>query len=245
MRKRKGLRFAFVAVITLVAWSAVAAPASAGEAKTTHRSIHELVRAQGTYCFPDGSGGCLLFAPPVPNYIFFQATATTWIAAVDYAGLEDSWLKGVSHGDQSFRTKFSGTVDEQRLPDGRAEITIKLHTEREAARVFLPPDTLLFGNTTPAVHDGARAAVGESSFEFVFINPTPGMPLPDFVQLFVAPLPGQEFVRSEIRATAKGPLHSAFGVPDGTPGRMTMDMIATAANPSAREVLNLSVINDD
>jgi hypothetical protein len=245
MTRRTTLRRALVVALTLTACLSVVAPASAGTAKTTHRSIQEVVRAQGTYCFPDGSGGCVLFDPPVPNYIFFEALATQWVGAVDYAGLEDSWLKGASNGEQSFRTKFSGTVLERPLPDGRAEITIKLITQRAATRVFLAPDTLLFGNTTPAVLAGARPALGESRLDFVFINPAVGMALPDFVQLFVAPLPGQEFIRSEIRATAEGPLHSAFGVRDGTRGRMTMDMIATAANPSAREVLELSVIKDE
>lgn len=245
MTRGTTLRRAIVVALTVTACLSAVMPASAGTSKTVHRSIQELVRAQGTFCFADGSGGCTLFDPPVPNYIFFQATTTQWIVAVDYAGLEDGWLKGVSQGDQSFRTKFAGTVIERPLRDGRAEITISLHTERAAARVFLAPDTMLFGNTTPDVHAGARAALGESTLDFVFINPAVGMPLPDLGQVGFAPIAGQEFVSLHFRAVATGPLHAAFGVPEGTRGRMTVDMISTAANPSAREILKLSPIEED
>jgi hypothetical protein len=245
MPGRRALRRSFVAVLALVAVLSAVLPASAEGDKSIHRSIQQLVRAQGTYCFPDGSGGCTMFDPPVANYIYFASSVTNWIGAVDYAGLEDRWLKAASDGRRSFHTKFSGTVIERRLADGRAEIVIHLQTEDAAARVFLPPDTLLFGNRTPAVLAGAQPALGESTLDFDFINPKPGMPLPDLIQTGFVPLPGQEFVQLHIRAVATGPLHAAFGVPEGTRGRMLMDMVSTAANPSAREVLTLTAVNED
>jgi len=246
MRRQSSLWRGIVVAVTMAAGLSAISPASAAGPDTkTHRSIQELVRAQGSYCFPDGSGGCFLFFPPVKNYIFFEVLATGWIAAVDYAGLEDRWLKDASDGERRFGTKFSGTVTERGLPDGRAEITIKLHTKRAAARVFQSDGTLLFGNTTPNVLAGAQPAIGESSLEFIFINPTVGMPLPDLGQVGFAPIPGQEFVRLAFQATATGPLHAAFGVKDGTRGRMTVDMISTAANPSVKEIIDLKVVRDD
>jgi len=244
MAKKTAFRLAVVLALGITSLLISAAPASAND-KVIHRSIQELVRAQGTYCFADSSGACTLFAPPVANYIFFQATATQWIAAVDYAGLENAWLKNASFGRQSYRTRFSGTVDERPLRDGRADIKIRLRIERAAARVFLPDGTLLFGNASPSVLTGAKPAIGESSLDFEFINPRVGMPLPDLLQVGFANITGQDFVILHMRSEATGPLHAAFGVPEGTRGRMVVDMISTAANPSAREVLQLSTLPDD
>jgi hypothetical protein len=247
MRRQSSLWRGIVVAVSMIAGVSAMSPALAASPDTKiHRSIQELVKAQGSFCFPDGFGGCLLADPPVKNYIFFLVNATGWIAAVDYAGLEDRWLKDTSDGNRTFGTKFSGSVTELALPDGRAEITIKLHTKRVAARVFQQSDgTLLFGNTTPDVLAGAQPAIGESSFEFIFINPSVGMPLPDLVQVAFAPIPGQEFVRSEFQASATGPLHAAFGVKDGTRGRMRVDMISTAANLSVKEIIDLKVIRGE
>jgi hypothetical protein len=246
MRRQSSLwRSIAIAVSTIAALSTFTPALSASPETKMHRSIQELVRAQGSYCSPDGSGGCILFVPPVKNYIFFGVGATGWGAAVDYAGLEDRWLRDASGGEQRFGTKFSGTVTERRLADGRAEITIRLNTKRAAARVFQSDGMLLFGNTTPDVLTGAKPAIGNSSFEFVFINPTVGMPLPDLGQVVFAAIPGQEFVRSTFQATATGPLHAAFGVKEGTQGRMRVDMISTAANPSVKEIIDLRVVRDD
>jgi hypothetical protein len=245
MRRQSLLWRGIVVAVGMVAGVTTMNPALAASPDTKiHRSIQDLVAAQGTFCFPDGSGGCFLADPPVKNYIFFLVNATGWIAAVDYAGLEDRWLKDASDGSRTFGTNFSGSVTELALPDGRAEITIKLHTKRAVARVFQSDGTLLFGNTTPDVLAGAKPAIGDSSFEFIFINPSVGMPLPDLVQAAFAPIPGQEFVRSEFQASATGPLHAAFGVKDGTPGRMRVDMISTAANLSVKEIIDLRVVGD-
>jgi hypothetical protein len=135
-------------------------------------------------------------------------------------------------------------VTERALGDGRSELRVILHTRHVAARAFTG-DTPLFGYTTPEVLAGAPAATGESTFEFTFINPAFGMPLPDLAQVVFAPLPGQEVELSHFRATATGPLRAGFGVPDGTRGRMFVDMISTAGNPSVREVIDLRVVGHD
>lgn len=245
MAHRTTLRLAAIVALAVLTTLSAAAPVGAASAKPIHRSLQELVRAQGTLCVPDGAGGCLLFNPPVANYIFFGAAATERIAAVDYAGLEDRWLQQASGGSQSFHTGFSGTVTERPLGDGRAEVSILLHTRHEVARVFLFDGTLIFGNTTPDVLAGAQPAFGESTFDFVFINPTVGMALPDLGQIVFAANPGQVFVSSHFRAVATGPLHAAFGVSEGTRGQMMVDMISTASNPSVREIITLKALQDE
>ena len=250
MRSTTIFRRAFVFLIAAVAALSSVAPASAEEDnhRLIHRSIQELVTAQGTLCWPqpDGSAGCFLFFPPAANYILFVVTPTLMVAAVDYAGLEDRWLKQASNGHRSFHTSFSGTVTERPLSDGRAEIKFNLHTKHAASRAFLLADgTPLFGYTTPEILAGAQPALGESTFEFAFIQPHVGMPLPDLGQVGFAPIPGQEFEWSHFRSVTTGPLRAGFGVADGTRGRMRVDMISTAANPSVKEIIDLRVIKDD
>ena len=43
--------------------------AQSASAQTVHRSIDEFVAAQGTFCIDDGAGGCVLFVPPVANFV--------------------------------------------------------------------------------------------------------------------------------------------------------------------------------
>ena len=40
-----------------------------GQGGATQRPISEFVSAQGTFCRPDGAGGCTLFVPPLLNFL--------------------------------------------------------------------------------------------------------------------------------------------------------------------------------
>ncbi len=84
------------------------------------RPISDFVSMQGTFCFPDGSGGCIIFVPPVANFIGESAPATNRCASVDYAGLTNAVVP--------LGTKTDGTIIERPLADGRAEVTVVLHT---------------------------------------------------------------------------------------------------------------------
>lgn len=239
------LKFWLVLLLVVTGSAVVTMPAGAIGATIIPRSIHEAVNRQGTFCFtPPGSAGCFLFDPPVANYIFFQRSDNLWTTAVDYAGLEDRWLREHGANHLGFMTTFSGTVTERPLADGRAEITVELHTDNALARAFVSnPDgssTPLFGYTPTEVLAGAQPATGSSDFEFLYIAPRVGMPLQDFVVPgFIHP---EWFESLHFRAQATGPLRSGFGVPNGTPGRMTVDMISTQTDCCVREVLNLSVV---
>lgn len=189
-------------------------------ATTTKRPLAEFVAAQGTYCFDDGAGGCLLFEPPVQNFLGQNDPVRGLSMSVDYAGLADRWI--VANGGESIGTKFSGTVTEKPLADGRARVTVVLNTKKALVWVEDSPDfsgPLLFGNKAPEVLAGARANTCSSSFRVTFINTAPGAPLPDLIQLAVVPEPGQEILSISTHCNAKGQLHAAYGVPEGTPGR--------------------------
>ena len=80
----------------------------------------------------------------------------------------------------------------------------------------------LFGHRPFDVVYGATQALANSLVHVRFINPAPGAPLPDLVQLvnFGVPHTDLDFLAFTVSAT--GPLTKAYGVPDNTPGRCTI-----------------------
>lgn len=243
--------------------------------RTTKRPISDFVDAQGTFCLPFGFpgttfvNGCGLFVPPVLNFVGWDTlqevppqrgnVQPVRCASVDYAGLENDYI--VSNGGNSLGTQIDGTITERPLADGRAEVTVLLHTTNALTWVAsggdngacdFATDQLLFGNRVPDVLPPVvvDAALGDSFLKVVFINTAPGDPLPDLEQLIFDPLQGQELRSISLRAQANGTLRLAFGVPDGTPGRaevsqtglfMTRFKGATAdAFPAER--INLQVV---
>lgn len=208
-------------VVGLLALVVPIALAAEDAAAVTKRPIAEFVAAQGTYCFDDGAGGCLLFEPPVRNFLGQNDPARELSASVDYAGLANKWI--IENGGDSLRTSFSGSVKEYPLSDGRARVKVVLKTRRALTWVEDSPDfsgPLLFGNKAPEVLAGAKPALCNSTFEVTFINTALGAPLPDLIQLAIVPEPGQEILKVKASCSTTGPLHAAFGVPEGTRGRV-------------------------
>src|SRR5262245_37394083 len=221
-----------LAVVTLIA------PFGA-DAQVTQRPIEDFLAAQGTFCFPDGQGGCLLFTdPPVPNFLAFRQPEPERCAVVDYAGLANRWLEQRSGGAISLETTVEGTVTERPVEFqfefgsfiGR-EIHVRLHTRNALTWVVegcttLVSDALLFGQRAPEVLAGADAALGEALLELRYLDgefgSEPGGPLADLVQLVAFPLGEQAIIALRFRVSADGELHEAFGVPEGTPGQATI-----------------------
>jgi hypothetical protein len=191
--------------------------ASNPAAHAEQRPIENFVDAQGTYCFPDGSGGCLLFVPPLENFLGWTDLVHGLGISVDYAGLADDFTGG------RFGTEFSGNVTERPLPDGRAEVHVRLHTRNALTWVLNRPDflfptdeELLLGYLVVDTDENSPA-LADSFLDVKFINTAPGDPLPDLIQLLVEEPDRIRFIA--FTASAKGPLRELFGVPDGTPGR--------------------------
>ena len=93
--------------------------AMAASGQVTIRPISHFISTQGTFCVPDGNGGCELFVPPVANFPGAQRGAS-----VDYAGLAEAYVRQASGGAISLGTSFSGRVIERRLHDGRAQVLL-------------------------------------------------------------------------------------------------------------------------
>jgi hypothetical protein len=216
----------------------LAAIASAASGQVSIRPISDFISTQGTFCVPDGNGGCQLFVPPVANFIGWTnagceagGSGAQRGAAVDYAGLANTYVKQASGGSISLGTGFSGRVIERALPDGRAQVTVLLFTKNALAWVADGCDflgTLLFGNRAPDVVSGATPALADSFLQFVFTNTAPGAPLPDLIRFTSGfTLPGQALISAHFEATATGELHAAFGVAEDTPGLMKVSETGT------------------
>ena len=135
--------------------------AAVGPASATQRPIEDFLAPQGTLCLPDGDGGCFLFVPPVENFLGLSDPAAGLFASIDYAGLADEWITAESGGAVSFETRFRGSVTETPLPDGRAEVFVRLHTTNALTWAIEGGDfggaPTIFGNRAPDVLAGRGA----------------------------------------------------------------------------------------
>jgi hypothetical protein len=204
----------------------------------------EGIRAQGAIQRPlsdflNTQGSVINFVPPVPDYLGWSTSFNepdVRFALIDYAGIAAKWIE--DNAGLSLGTSINGSVSERRLSDGRAEITILLHTKNALiwAMSIDPANCCDFVNT-PLLF-GYRAqdlvanptlqpALAECQFQFVFKNSAPGAPIPDLVDAFIFgnTAPGQELVSYSLKANGDGPLRAEFGVPDGTRGRIIVTQI--------------------
>jgi hypothetical protein len=209
-------------IIGLIVGFMVATAPALVHGKTMQRPIEDFLATQGTFCVDDGAGGCFLFVPPDPNFLGWTNdldSAVILFAGVDYAGLANAYAP-------AHAPAISGTVTERPLADGRAEVTVLLHTKNANAWVIeldLSGDVLaqiagrptLFGHRPADVLAGAPQALADSLLHVVFINSAPGASLPDLLQ--INGTPDLKFLAFSARAD--GPLTAEFGVTEGTPGR--------------------------
>jgi hypothetical protein len=141
--------------------------------------------------------------------------------------------------EEDFGTIVSGSISEAGPPNGPAEVNVVVQTSNALTRAFDGDGNPVFGHFLSEVSDGAEPTLGDATLQLKFKNTARGDPLPDFSQLVSCPLPGQALEFFSIRARASGPLREAFGVPEGTPGRLEVTqtgLIGTAAivNPNSR-----------
>ena len=236
-------------IVGVAFWLFVSATVVLAQGAAVQRPIEEFVDAQGTYCIDLGGGECLLIIEPLPNFMGWFSYSPDRAASVDYAGLVDDYWGG------PFGTTTQGTVTERPLPDGRAEVNVRLHTANALTWVADGGNfnnALLFGQRyTDEPDDWAGAALGESLLQVKFINTAPGAPLPDLVELFFFPQEGQEVLFVSFKARADGTLREEYGVPDGTPGRVQVNQTGLYMTHSAQapdgylwpvELINLQVV---
>jgi hypothetical protein len=219
-------------VLITAVLAALITPVQAFQAK--QRPLSDFLSVQG-------STSC--FVPPAPDQLGASSAvnkAPVRFALIDYTGLTAKLLLkyGINLG-----TTVTGTVLERPLADGRALITVNLHTKNALtwATNFDPngssdqfnTNPLLFGwRAQDLIADPTRTpALADQHFRLVFTNTAPGAPLPDIVCINSSQCPNViaacptgfelEFLMSQ--ASAGGQLHALAGLgPEGTPGRLIL-----------------------
>lgn len=238
-----------------------------GGGAAVQRSIEEFVDAQDSFCIAstadngfctgigaiEQSDGCCLWVPPLANF-FGWADLSAHFTSIDYAGIADNWIKAQPDG-VSFGTTFDGAVTERALADGRAELTIRLHTKNALAWAFVNDPSLpgnpyfvtplMFGFRAPELYadPSLEPALAESFLHAVIVMPEPGLPLPDLMAINMGAIPGAELRRLSFYARASGFLHDSPGSATGGPGRLECTQtglidVYSIANPNSRVALD-------
>lgn len=183
-----------------------ASPSNAPMSKTTKRTIEEFVAAQGTFCFPNGSGGCIQFVAPLENFLGWTSPTQSRAASIDYAGIADRYIRSATSNARSLGTTFEGSVTERELSDGRVLVSVNLKTKSALTWAVDGFDfangTLVFGKRAPDVLGGATPVLGTAHLTVDFTLARSGDPLPDLLQLLAFPTTGQEVQRLTFESTA-------------------------------------------
>lgn len=202
---------------------------AAAQGAAIRRPVADWVDAQGSRSAAEWQALLEPFIGPfIANYIVWSGRTgphedPTLVMVVDYAGLDAP-------------AEIRGTVIERPVSGG-TEVHVTLHTT-DALAYVLDYTGLVFGDTlfgaTPAeVAADVEPAFGDSVLELVYIvNRAPGEPMEDLVAVVFCGLldpavycPGgevPELLFVSFHATASGELREAFGVPEGTPGRASL-----------------------
>jgi len=200
-------------------------------AAAVQRPLSDFLSAQGTTA---------VFIPPLPDLIAWaNNNPQTLFVSVDYEGVIASYL--AANGGPSLGTRVKGTVSERPLADGRAEVSVILHTDRALTWAMPLPgndfaaDPLVFGyrGTDLLADTTLTPALSSADFQIVFNNTAPGAPLPDLVNAFALgnAAPGQEIVRMCFRSQGVGPFRALSGFAEGSPGRCTVVQTGLFQNP--------------
>jgi hypothetical protein len=197
--------FLLIAALALMTFVGVGHPNAAG---TRQRPFSDWLDAQGSVLNANNCASSVL-GWLTPDFATF--------ARADYSGKIGECI--TNNGGPVFNPEFSGTVTERDLPDGRAEILVIHHF---ANTYVVARDQTLGGNPAPAIlgfnaselfgHPELPSAVASGTIQVKFIIDHPGDPLPDLSTI--------DFLSLSARFQGSGPLRAAFGVDEGTPGRV-------------------------
>jgi len=156
---------------------------------------------------------------------FIQTASGTILGVVDYSGLQSQW--SADHGGPIVNTVITGSVTERTLPNGSAAITVEEDfTNAWTRAIDLTIGQTVFGYTLGQVvgNPSLTPALSSGHMSVKFINPFPGAPLPDLIDIFTLTSLG-------FHSDGFGPLRASFGVPEGTPGELLLAQTGLFALP--------------
>ena len=200
----------FQKTILLVAALALVASVGAGHpsaAETRQRPFSEWLAAQGSFVNP-ATCGTSIFSWLTSDFATF--------ALADYSGKLGQCI--TSHGGPVFNPEFTGTVTERDLPDGTAEVLVIHHfadTYAQARDNTQAGSPAILGYRAAELFNEPerQSALANGMMQVKFINAYPGAPLPDLTSI-------PNVLSVSIRIRGEGPLRAAFGVAEGTPGKV-------------------------
>jgi hypothetical protein len=212
------------------------------QAQVNQRPLADFINAQGTtQCFTPPAQAQLGWGTGFDKTNGNANLTPGRFALIDYTGLEAKYLltKGINLG-----TTVSGSVLERPLADGRALVTVDLHTKNALGWALQAPvndvntDPLVFGARVLDVVAGKTPALGASHFHAEFVITIPGAPLPDLVganydPIFcpnVVPYSYSNIDFLSIQASITGPLHAPYW-PEGALGRLDVNQVGKPNNP--------------
>jgi hypothetical protein len=211
--------------------------------KVTQRPISDFISQQGTFCIPDGGGGCFLFVPLVPNYVGWGDPTKNLFALIDYAGVAARYIVEQSGGVINLGTQTTGTIIERTLPSGKAEVSVNLRTTNALSWVipidFNNPDfsvAPIFGSKAAEVLRSNTAALATVELRVTFINSAPGAPLPDLIQVIFNLTPQDTALFNyAFQATARGLLC------DGSAATLTVSQTGNVSRSNVQAaIVNLT-----
>ena len=178
-----------------------------------------MARAQGSFVNPVTCATSILgwLTPDLATF-----------ALADYSGKLGQCI--TTHGGPAFNPEFSGTVTERALPDGTAEI----HGDSSFYRYLCPGSdntqavsgTAILGYRAAELFNEPylQSALANGMMQVKFINDYPGAPLPDLTAI-------PNVLSVSIRIRGEGPLRAAFGVAEGTPGKLVVSQTGLFNSP--------------
>jgi hypothetical protein len=127
-------------------------------------------------------------------------------------------------GVEGLGTAFEGSVTVRELPDGRAHVSVLLHTinaicwgyqgdESETTESYVEA----FGYAPYQVAEGAAPSLGDGLFRVEFLMRSPDRPMPHY---YLITPDSADYTRLALSAVVNcsGQLQHGSGYPDGTPG---------------------------
>jgi hypothetical protein len=202
---------------------------SAAGSATIQRPITDFLSVQGTAA----QGSFLAWASDRSTLANCSGSPFGFI---DYAGIRNAFI--IADGGQSLGTTMSGSVHQKDNGDGTSTVSVQLDTTNAMAvgacvDSFGNISTPYFGYGVADVLAGKPAALGTSHLSTVFTiaGTGPTAPLPDLLifALGAPNCPAAPPCLNTLKFTgaATGALRAVYGVPEGTPGTMSISQIGT------------------
>jgi len=164
--------------------------------------------------------------PYIIDFVSGSTGALEYRSRVDFLGVIANLVAAPNGAD--FESTYDGSVTERVRSDGKTEVHVIVRGHHVCGTVFdgvTPSVAATVWGQIPlyAIANDLPMSFCDSHFELTYAtDDPPGSDLAWFVGLLAFPEEGQEIIDLKVHASGVGELREAFGVPDGTPGMMTM-----------------------